>query len=133
MIDWDVEWPEILLACAQRGSLDPCLVAAIRVAEGGRPGREYGVLSVSAPDRESQLRVCTRTLLTYLSEFGGNPYRLIEAQGKKRLVVTAAFLAYARDRYCPVDAENDPTHLNENWYANVSKTYYDLVQQGGPM
>jgi hypothetical protein len=32
-----------------------------------------------------------------------------------------AFVTYFGSFWAPIDAENDPTHLNENWAPNVAK------------
>lgn len=33
------------------------------------------------------------------------------------------YLTCLRNRYCPVEAKNDPTNLNKNWLNNVRRLY----------
>lgn len=131
-VDFNVEYPQIRVMCISRG-LDPLYIAAIRVAENGAAGKEFGVLSVSAPDYVTQLRVCTRTIAGYLLEFDGNPFVLVDANGLKRLCYSAAFIAYCRNHYAPLGADNDDQNLNANWLVNVSKYYATFVQHGYPL
>jgi hypothetical protein len=70
-INWTEEWPRIV-ASAMRYGVQPAAVAAIRVAEDGAPGREFGVLSVPAPDYDSQLRVACESLAHRLETLDGD-------------------------------------------------------------
>ena len=132
-VDFSVEYPAIQKIADQRG-LDPLFIAAIRLAENGADGKQYGVLTAAAPDYDSQLRVCTRTIAGYLQEYDGNPFVLIEgAAGLKRLVYSAAFIQYVRNHYAPIGADNDPNSLNTNWLVNVMSFYTKFTQFGYPV
>ncbi len=86
------------------------IVAAIRYAENGRPGIEYGCLSKYAKDRgyRRQAGECACTVQK-------NYDRWIKA-GKH-----GKFIHFLGRRYCPVGAENDPQGLNVHWIRNVTK------------
>lgn len=131
-VDFSIEYPVIRAMCANRG-LDVLFICAIRVAEGGGPGRQFGVVSVDAPDYDTQLRVCTRTIAGYLADYDCNPFALVEAGGMHRLVYTPAFISYCQIRYAPTDAANDPNSLNANWRGNVQRFYDTFVQHGYPL
>ena len=86
------------------------IVAAIRYAENGRPGIEYGCLSKYAKDRgyRRQAGECACTVQK-------NYDRWVKA-GKH-----GKFIVFLGRRYCPVGAKNDPKGLNVHWIRNVSK------------
>jgi len=92
-----------------RSELAP-IVAAIRYAENGRPGLEYGCLSKYAKDRgyRRQAGECACTVQK-------NYDRWVKA-GKH-----GKFIHFLGRRYCPVGAENDPKGLNVHWIRNVTK------------
>lgn len=97
---------------ALRAKLAP-IVAAIRYAENGRAGREYGVLHPRAKGKSyrTQAGWCAATVQKHWDRYtkaGGKPADL------------AAFLESLARRYCPVGAGNDPTGLNKHWLRNVS-------------
>ena len=85
------------------------IVAAIRYAENGGKGKEYGILH-------------PRVKPTYRSQAGGwaatvqkNYDRWVKA-GRKGDYVT-----FLGKRYCPIGADNDPNGLNKHWIPNVKK------------
>jgi len=91
-----------------RAKLAP-IVAAIRHAENGRAGREYGVLHPKALGKSyrTQAGWCAATVQKHYD-------RWVKA-GKK-----GDFLESLARRYCPVGADNDPTGLNKHWLKNVT-------------
>lgn len=95
-----------------RAKLAP-IVAAIRYAENGRAGREYGVLHPKAKGKcyRTQAAWCAATVQKHWD-------RYIKAGGKAS--DTNAFLVSLAKRYCPVGADNDPSGLNKHWLKNVS-------------
>lgn len=125
--DFNVEWPKILLAATTKG-VDAYFIAAIRVTENGAPGREFGVLSVSAPDYDAQLRVTCNTVRNQLLAFGGNWF---DYNG--RLSYQKAFVKSFAQSWAPSSASNDPTHLNANWLENAWDTYLAFADGGGPV
>lgn len=90
-----------------RAELAP-IVAAIRHAENGRAGREYGVLHPRALGKSyrTQAGWCAATVQKHYD-------RWVKA-GRK-----GDFLESLARRYCPVGAGNDPTGLNRHWLKNV--------------
>ena len=92
-------------------ALRPCfvrLLRAIRKAENGRHGREFGIMDRRANDLDSQAGWWPATCFkVYLRWSAGQ-------QG-----VGLPYLVALRDQYAPLDAENDPNGLNENWIGNV--------------
>lgn len=130
-IDWIIEYPQIEALCARR-NLDPFFIAAIRHAEAGAPGREFGVLTVPTPTYTDQLRVCTRTIVGYLLDFSntlGSPFVLDDVNGLKRLSYGRAFISYTQRKWAPPNVANDPTNLNANWEANVTTFYRNAIQR----
>ena len=90
------------------------ILAAVRYAENGRAGREYGVLHPKALGKNYRTQAGWAAA-TVQKQFD----RYCKAGGKSNDV--AAYLISLRDRYCPIGAANDPTNLNEHWLKNVSK------------
>lgn len=137
-VDLSAEMPKISQVCALR-NVDPFLIAAIRVAENGPPAKnggkfgEFGCPTSMAPDYDSQLRVCSRTIAGYLQEYDANPFVLVEGPQLKRLRYSAAFLSYCQIRYAPTDPVGDPQNLNANWLVNVTAVYQQAVEFGFPM
>ena len=84
------------------------IVAAIRFAENGGKGREYGILHDRCePTYRSQAGWCAATVQkTY------DRWCALDKPGE--------FIDYLGNRYCPIGAENDPTGLNKNWVGNVN-------------
>jgi len=83
------------------------LLQVIRIVENGSQGREFGVLTPRAmryadhPDWRKSFRVQAQW-----------------AAGTVKKRYNGDLRAFA-DRYCPIDAENDPTGLNKHWYRNA--------------
>ena len=85
------------------------IVAAIRHAENGGKGKEYGILHPKVkPTYRSQAGWCAATVQK-------NYDRWTKA-GKK-----GDFITFLGNRYCPVGAKNDPNGLNKHWIKNVTK------------
>jgi len=94
-----------------RASLAP-IVAAIRYAENGGKGREYGILHPNVkPTYRSQAGWCAATVQKHwdrVAKAGGSPHDDIDG-----------FITSLGKRYCPVGAPNDPDGLNQHWIKNV--------------
>jgi len=98
-----------------RAMLAP-IVSAIRYAENGGKGREYGILHKRVkPTYRSQAGWCSATVQK-------NYDRWVKAGSK------GDFISFLGSRYCPIGAENDPNGLNAHWINNV--THY-AKQHGG--
>jgi hypothetical protein len=120
-----------ILQLAGKYGVDPSALAAVRLAEQGRPGREFGVLSQPtggdptkpATDPHStfwaQGVIAAQSLKAELERqraAGGDP---LEADGR----LSYDFWQRWAQRWAPVGAGNDPTGLNRNWLANAWGAY----------
>jgi len=126
--DWQ---RSIIIDTSTRFGIDPRFLAALRKAENGRPGKDFGVLSVatyqpkdgSLPELQhafqDQANVAARTIANNLTRYRAGKGDPIGPDGR----VTADFIAYFSAIYAPVGASNDPTNLNTNHVANL-RTYY---------
>jgi len=93
------------------------IVAAIRYAENGRKGREFGVLHPRCPDTyRGQAGWCAATVQ--------KNYDRWVAAGKK-----GDFISFLASKYAPVGVDNDPNNLNVHWYKNV-RFYVDKFGGG---
>ena len=93
---------------AMRGELAP-IVAAIRYAENGGRGREYGILHKRCPNTyRGQAGWCAATVQK-------NYDRWVKAGSR------GEFITYLGGIYCPIGADNDPDKLNKHWIPNVKK------------
>lgn len=93
------------------------VVAAIRHAENGGKGREYGILHPRVkPTYRSQAGWCAATVQK-------NYDRWIASDSKLE------FITFLGHRYCPVGADNDPDGLNKHWITNVQHHLYKLVEE----
>ena len=89
------------------------IVAAIRYAENGGAGKEFGILNPKANTYRKQAGWCAATVQK-------NWDRWVES-GRK-----VDFITFLGNRYCPVGAENDPNGLNKNWVKNVTQFYCEF-------
>ena len=112
---------------AARTGVDSALLAAIRKAENGRPGREFGVLSVSAPTLESQARVAANTVRNTLLRYAQHGGQAVDPVTGR---YTEGFLQYLSARYASVGAANDPLGLNRNHAANLIALYRRVSSEG---
>lgn len=116
---------------ARSHGVDPAFMAAVRVAENGRPGREFGVMLKTATTFEAQLSVAVKTIRNYLARCPFNPLTKIRtAQGHDTVIYSRRFVDHAATIWAPVGARNDPTGLNRNWPQNVWYHYKRFVQRG---
>lgn len=110
----------LLFTVADDFRVDPAFLAAIRKTENGGPGREMGILSVSAPTVIEQYTVAARTvsnnLSRYQSETGNTA--LVDRQR-----YSDDFVRWFSARYAPIGAANDPTNLNANHAGNLLDNY----------
>ena len=115
------EWElDTIMRIADEIGVDPRYLAAIRIAENGGPGREFGVLSVSAPTYEEQARVAAISIRNNIGRYeSATGSSAIDDLGR----LTQAFTEFMANRWAPVGAENDPTSLNRYWPRNVMTAY----------
>ena len=118
------ELPVIKKAAARNGCKgdDFIILLAIRKAENGRPGLEFGILHPKAlkliknePERSLDIQAgwCAATIVKNRARW--------EKTDKKE-----DFITFLGGRYCPVGAENDPDGLNKNWIKNVKYWFNKL-------
>jgi len=92
------------------------IVAAIRYAENGRAGREYGILHPRVkPTYRSQAGWCAATVQK-------NYDRWVKAGSK------GEYIAFLGGRYCPLDDPRDKDKLNKHWIPNVKKFSKKFLQ-----
>ena len=92
------------------------IVAAIRYAENGGEGREYGILHPRVgPTYRSQAGWCAATVQKNWDRYVINGGDIHD---------TKAFIQWLGAVYCPIGVDNDPTGLNKYWGNNV--TYFVL-------
>lgn len=128
-MDWDEEWQKIKEASYRYG-VDSYFVGAIRKTENGGPGKEFGVLGVSAPTYDDQLRICIATIKHRLVQYSQNHqalFRYIAPNGDAIVIYHPAFIDWFATIWAPVDAGNDPDHLNRNWTNNCKYLYVHLI------
>ena len=115
------EYDAILKAAVRNGvkenTEDFFILLAIRKAENGRPGREFGILHPRAKDTnlDTQAGWAAATVRK-------NRERWKKAGSK------GDFITFLGNKYCPVGAENDPTGLNKHWIKNVTSWTKKLQQ-----
>jgi hypothetical protein len=85
------------------GSENYCIGLAIRKAEDGRPGLEFGIMNPEANDLDSQAGWCAASIVKSRARWGAadRPEDFITFMGR---------------RYCPPDAHP----LNKHWVTNVT-------------
>ena len=85
------------------------IVAAIRYAENGRAGREYGILHPRVkPTYRSQAGWCAATV-----QKNWDRWHKAGAKGE--------FIVYLGGKYCPLSDPRDKDGLNKHWIPNVKK------------
>ena len=97
-----------------RAELAP-IVAAIRHAENGRAGREYGILGAGVQRDMKRRGETYRTQAGWCAATVQKTYDRWTKAGKP-----GDFVTFLGKRYCPVGADNDPQGLNRHWVKNVT-------------
>ena len=94
------------------------VVAAIRYAENGCGGREYGILHPDVkPTYRSQAGWCAATVQK-------NWERYVDQGGDERNL--NQYITFLGNTYCPLDDPNDTMGLNKHWKKNVLWFYRDF-------
>ena len=107
----------IILDAAERNGLTPnqrIILFAIRKAENGGPGKQFGIMNAKANTFDLQAGWCAATIK--------KNYQRWEDDGKQ-----IDFVTFLGNRYCPVGVANDPQGLNSNWVRNVKSWIGKLV------
>jgi hypothetical protein len=112
---------------ARREAVDERFLRALRRAENGRPGREFGVLSVPAPTFDDQARIAAGSVRRSIERFEKAGGRAIDpATGR----YTDEFIRFFSARWAPVGAANDPTGLNRYHARNLARLYAKASAEG---
>jgi len=95
------------------------LMLAIREAEKGRAGLEFGVLHPRAiyTDLRTQAAWCAGTIRANFTRF-------------KNQEQYADYIDFLGSRYAPLGADNDPENLNRHWPGNV-RFFYERFHEAG--
>ena len=96
-----------------RAELAP-IVAAIRHAENGKAGLEYGVLGAGVKRDMKRKGDTYRPQAGWCAATVQKTYDRWVKAGKP-----GDFITFLGKRYCPVGADNDPNELNRHWVKNV--------------
>ena len=117
------------------------IAAAIRYAENGGPGKEYGVLHPDVkPTYRSQAGWCAATVQKnwdrYLAggECNNGDCTIKHKPGDSRDALVhgmQSYIYYLGHVYCPVGADNDPNGLNKYWPKNVFSHYNNVRNLAG--
>jgi hypothetical protein len=112
----------------KRAGVDPSLLTALRRTENGGRGKEFGVLSIPAPDLDSQARIAANTVRNNITRFERSGGIAIDPTNGR---YTEDFLRFLSSRYAPVGAQNDPTGLNRVHAANLIAHYRKASRTDG--
>lgn len=118
----------LIRGAASRAAVDPRFLGALRRAENGGPGREFGVLSVPAPTYEDQARLAAASIRRNVERFEATGRAAIDpATGR----YTEEFIRFFSNRYAPVGAANDPSGLNRHHARNLIRLYAQASSTDG--
>ena len=117
----------IIERTAEHAGIDPDFLHALRRAENGGPGREFGVLSVPAPTYQDQARVAAESIRRSAARFTDRGGQVIDAATGR---YTPEFVAFFSNRYAPVGAANDPRGLNRHHARNLLRLYTQAAGGG---
>ena len=112
---------------AQEQGIDWRFLLALRKAENGGPGREFGVLAVPAPTWADQATVAARTIRRTLGRYW--QHVKTDPWDETTHGYSADFIRYFSaggpgwPGYAPRGAENDPTDLNAHHVRNLMAGY----------
>lgn len=110
---------EKIIAVASDFGIDPVFLAALRIAENGGPGREYGVLSVPAPTYDDQITIAARSIKNHEGRYASAGGIVYGPDGR----YTEGFIRDFSARWAPLGVTNDPTGLN-SYHAGNLLAYY---------
>lgn len=130
MIDARVEWPLIESVAGEYG-VDPVFVLAIRYAENGPAGCEFGVRSIAAQGYEAQLERTCESVARSLARWPHGAHELARGvRGQVRVRYAPAWIEFFGARWAPLDDLADAGGLNAHWIHNVLRVYRRLLAAG---
>ena len=108
---------QMIFRAAAEVGVPAAMLAAIRLAENGRAGREFGVLSEHADTYEQQARICALSIRnnTYRYVQKTEQWPIDSATGQ----LSRGFVEFMALRWAPIGVGNDPDNLNAHWPGNV--------------
>jgi hypothetical protein len=118
-----IEELEKIIAAAHGDTALFCAFVALRQTENGGPGREFGVLSTSAPSYDDQLRVTKNSFVNHEHRVAQGVYGPITARDVATGLFTEDFLRAFSHKWAPIGVENDPHNLNANHVKNLITSY----------
>jgi hypothetical protein len=109
----------LIARAAQKHNVPAAVLCALRIAENGGPGREFGVLSIPATTYEAQVDIAAKSF--------SNSEKRYRALGKDPFGedgrYTEDFLRHFSARWAPIGALNDPANLNTHHAQNIIDAY----------
>jgi hypothetical protein len=120
---------EIIDFTARRVGVDSAYLMAIRMAENGGGGLEFGIIPTDKYKKDAGIVENGTTVRPYRNEYEKQASWCAHTV-KKNLErfcnsdFDGDFIKFLQKRYCSIDAENDPNGLNRNWEGNV-RFYYE--------
>jgi hypothetical protein len=100
---------------ARHYGVDPALIQAVMVAEGGTIEHLLKAVQCSIPS--------TRTTDEAIGIVCRSAAHAMSDWIKARDAFRAGFVSFWASRWAPVGVANDPTSLNKNWPTNVMKAW----------
>jgi len=122
-INWEKEYPIIEKAALRNNCEgdDFLILLAIRLAERGGEGKEFGIVHPKAwgTNLDTQAGWAACTVVKNRKRY----------ESQVRSGTTCDFITFLGNRYCPIGAANDPKGLNRNWGKNVTYFYNKLKSE----
>ena len=110
---------QVIMEAAKRNDLaeeDYSILFAIRKAENGGKGREFGIIH---PRCDEQMKKNPEKTLDIQAGWAASTIRKNRERWKNE-GRPGDFITYLGNKYAPRGVSNDPNDLNENWISNVS-------------
>jgi hypothetical protein len=108
---------------AVANGIDPRFLAALRTAENGGPGQEFGITLSGIDTYDEEVRVAANTIRNNLQRYqvysGLSP---LSPDGR----YTEAFIRWFSGVFAPIGAENDPKGLNQYHAGNLLAAYREI-------
>ena len=103
------------------------ILFSIRQAEHGREGLEFGIKNPRGMKQPGDTPEQTLRRQAGWSAATIMKNRARHAADTKAGKTKDDFITYLGNRYCPIDAPDDPNNLNKNWIKNVNSHYKGYI------
>jgi hypothetical protein len=110
----------LIARAAQKHNVPAAALCALRIAENGGPGREFGVLSLPAKTYEAQVDIAAKSFSNSEKRYRALGKDPIDAETGR---YTEDFLRHFSARWAPIGALNDPANLNTHHAQNIIDAY----------